>query len=516
MSGSDDNTKTPPDGPSDAGEFPPRGTDLLDHVHDAVIMIDLERRVVTWNAAAERMYGYRADEVIGQPIGLLYFPEDRTDLEERLIATLLKNGFHESDERNRRKDGQSIDVALRLAVVRNKRGEPVGMVGCSNDITRRRRAERQLEQLYESLEQRVRSRTLELESLAECLWESEATYRDLLDNANDLIQCVAPDGSFVYVNAAWKRTLGYTNEDLDKLTLFDVVHPESLDHCRVMFRKVLSGEPVERVEVRLRTKDGRTIIVEGNTNCKFEKGQPVSTRGIFRDITDRKQAEEAVRAKQILLQELFDLQERERKLIAHDIHDGLLQYVVGARMRVETCLARVEREPPQTAGELKAALVLLDQSLEEGRRMIGELRPLVIDEQGVVEAIRFLASDKRFCAGIDVDFQSQVTFDRLDPMLEGAVFRIVQEALTNVKHHSQATSATVRLTEENHQLVLEIRDQGVGFERDRVANNRFGVRGIEERARLFGGQALIETAPGKGTRVHVEIPLPPAGSGIGG
>jgi len=346
--------------------------------------------------------------------------------------------------------------------------------------------------------------------MAECLWESEATYRDLLDNANDLIQCVAPDESFVYVNAAWKRTLGYTNDDLDKLTLFDVIHPESLDHCRATFRKVLAGEPVQRVEVRLRTKDGRTIVAEGSTNCKFAKGQPVSTRGIFRDITDRKQAEQAVRAKQILLQQLFDLQERERKLIGHDIHDGLLQYVVGARMRVDTCLARVEQEPPETAAELEAALVLLDQALEEGRRMIGELRPLVIDEKGLVEAIRFLAGDKRFCGGIDVEFQSQVTLDRLDPMLEGAVFRIVQEALTNVKHHSGAASATVRLAEENNQLMLEIRDAGVGFERDRVANNRFGLRGIEERARLFGGRATIETAPGKGTRVRVAIPLPPA------
>ncbi|MFV2065826.1 MAG: PAS domain S-box protein [Pirellulales bacterium] len=506
MSGSDDNTKAP----ADAGLFLPRDADLLDQVHDAMIMVDMKGDVVSWNAAAERMYGYRAEEAVGRDIGFLYFPEDRASLEERLTAPLLERGFHESDERNRCKDGRPIDIALRLSLVRNERGEPVGIVGCSNDITPRRRAERQLQKLYASLEERVRSRTLELESLAQRLRESEATYRDLLDNANDLIQCVAPDGSFVYVNAAWKQTLGYTDEELKELTLFDVIHPESLDHCRAAFCKVLNGEPVPRVEVRFRTKDGRTIIVEGNTNCKFEGGRPVSTRGIFRDITDRKQAEEVVRSKQLLLQQLFDLQEKERKLIAHDIHDGFLQYVVGARMRVETGLARVENEPPQSAEELQAALVLLDQALNEGRRMIGELRPLVIDEEGIVEAIRFLASDKRFCAGLDVKFQAPATFRRLDPMLEGALFRIVQEALTNVKHHSQATSATVRLVEAGNRLVLEIRDEGLGFELDRVASNRFGVRGIEERARLFGGEATIDTAPGKGTRVRVEIPLPPA------
>ncbi|GJQ58597.1 MAG: PAS domain-containing sensor histidine kinase [Candidatus Scalindua sp. AMX11] len=126
------------------------------------------------------------------------------------------------------------------------------------------------------------------------LRESEEKYRDLLDNANDLFQSVKPDGVFIYVNRKWKETLGYSDEEVVHLTLFDILHPDSPSNCIEALRRVMKGEKVDRIEVIFLTKGGRMINVEGSISCIFQEGKPVAIRGIFRDITERKQMAETL------------------------------------------------------------------------------------------------------------------------------------------------------------------------------------------------------------------------------
>ena len=128
----------------------------------------------------------------------------------------------------------------------------------------------------------------------ETLSEIEERYRDLLENVNDMIQAVGPDGSFLYVNRAWKEKLGYGNKEIKNLSIFDIIHPNSKKHCMEIFKRIMSGENIDSIEATFVTKDGKEVIVEGNVNCRFKDGKPVSTRGIFRDVTKHKKAEEAV------------------------------------------------------------------------------------------------------------------------------------------------------------------------------------------------------------------------------
>jgi len=164
-------------------------------------------------------------------------------------------------------DGSIIFVEA-TAVLIEYRGKPAVM-GTFIDITERKQAE-------------------------DALKEAEITYRDLLDNTNDLIQSVKPDGHFRYVNNAWRKTLGYSDEELSNLTIFDIIHPDNLQHCQMVFQKLMSGERVARVELAFISKSGRVILVEGNVNVKLTDGDPVYTRGIFRDITKSKYLEEHV------------------------------------------------------------------------------------------------------------------------------------------------------------------------------------------------------------------------------
>jgi PAS domain S-box-containing protein len=125
--------------------------------------------------------------------------------------------------------------------------------------------------------------------------ESEEKYRNLVENINDMVQSVKPDGSFVYVNHAWQETLGYNEEEVKRLSLFSIIHPDSQAHCTETFKRVLAGENVKGIEVKFVTKDGRIIIVEGNARCLFVDGKPVNTYGIFRDITEHKKMEESLK-----------------------------------------------------------------------------------------------------------------------------------------------------------------------------------------------------------------------------
>lgn len=131
----------------------------------------------------------------------------------------------------------------------------------------------------------------EQEKTRQSLAESEERYRDLFENANDLIQMVAPDGTIQYVNRSWKETLGYTDAELSEINLQDIIHPEHFDICMLAFQKLLTGENIDSIETTFVTKDGRSIELEGSINCNVVDDKPVSSRGIFRNVTARKKAE---------------------------------------------------------------------------------------------------------------------------------------------------------------------------------------------------------------------------------
>ena len=139
----------------------------------------------------------------------------------------------------------------------------------------------------------------------EALRESEEKMRDLFENATDLIQSVAADGHFLYVNRAWLETLGYKEGDIAQMTVYDIIHPDCKEHCMDMFERVMSGEKIEQVQAEFVTKDGKKISVEGSVNCKFIDSKPIATRAIFRDITERLKTEEELRLQQAQTERLL-------------------------------------------------------------------------------------------------------------------------------------------------------------------------------------------------------------------
>ncbi len=263
---------------------------------------------------------------------------------------------------------------------------------------------------------------------------------------------------------------------------------------------VLSGMEDETLALRAVQEGAQDYLVKGEVDANV-------LERTLRYAIERVRAEEGIRTEQRLLRRLLQLQERERKLLAYEIHDGFIQDVVGAKLITESMHHEMEKQKCSSLPQLEIVRELLGKAINEGRRMISDLRPMIIDEQGIIVAIQYLISEARPEGELEVTFHHETRFDRLPPLLENVIFRIVQEALTNVRRHSQAGKAEVNVTQDSDQVFIEIRDNGIGFDRAQVPDDRFGLRGIEERARLFEGSAVIESTVGEGSRVFVELPL---------
>lgn len=345
----------------------------------------------------------------------------------------------------------------------------------------------------------------------------EATRRlaGIVQAADDAIISATTDGIITSWNEGAQRLLGYRSEEaIGQSVLTLQPHDVSLQPAELL-HAFQRGEKLINVETQRLHKTGRRVPVSLTISpLKKDEDTIDGFCAILRDITERKNAEKTIQSEQKLLRRLLEIQERERQMLAHDIHDGFVQYIVGAHMILQSGERQLESQNVAIPESLTTVGDLLQRAIAEGRRLIGELRPMVIDERGFLEAVRHLIADAKHHFGLEVALTARVDFDRLDPKLEGAMFRIVQEALNNIRRHGQTDRAEVRVVQQDGTVRIEVQDYGVGFEPEAVPAERFGLRGIKERARLFGGRAWITSHPGTGTLVVAEMPcIPQSGSG---
>ncbi len=377
----------------------------------------------------------------------------------------------------------------------NADGQPVSMLGTIQDITQRKLAEEEL-----------RKNKAILNAAVECLpfdfFAIGCDGRFLLDNAVSRAKCgplvgktpveVAPTAA---VRALW------------------------LDNNQRAF----AGETV---------KGEATVALHGEEKFVYNVITPIrdgshfyGILGVIVDITERKQAEEALqkahdeldqrvkeRTAELLkehrnLKHLLHASDHERQLIAYEIHDGLAQQVAAALMQLQAFDHLKDKNANDAANAFEAAMTMLQQGHFEARRLIAGVRPPILDESGVVEAVAHLVHEVARDNAPKIENRSRVQFDRLDPILENAIYRITQEAVTNACKHSKSERISVSLLQRADRLRIEIRDWGVGFDPKAVPTNHFGLEGIRQRARLLGGKFRIKSKTGAGTRVMVELPV---------
>jgi PAS domain S-box-containing protein len=393
-----------------------------------------------------------------------------------------------------------------------------------------RRKSRQLESLNRELEQRVAERTEEVEKRAEALQQlnSELARKNqdldaIVKTAPDIIFSRRADGSRDYVSDRFYEYTGSTAVSVNGLGWLDFVHPDDKEPSMAQWALcVESGENYE-CEYRLRGRDGqyrwfraRAVAIRDQTN------QVIRWYGTCSDIHDSKLVEHAMRESAVELERMVDertaalrrlsnrlmtMQDDERRRIARELHDGLGQEMVALKM----LLNGIARSPLSLQAYIGDATNVIDRATQQIRTLSYLLHPPLLDEVGLLSALRWYLEGLTERSGIDTKLEvSPTEFPRLALELETAMFRIIQEALTNVFRHSGARRAWITLTQQEGEVSVKVRDDGKGVVDGivelRSGTTGVGIRGMSERAKEFGGQLLV-TRANPGTVVEVTIPI---------
>ncbi|MGH9501253.1 MAG: ATP-binding protein [Terriglobales bacterium] len=393
----------------------------------------------------------------------------------------------------------------------NEQTEVVGMAGfvlfslvivalgesARRSTAKHKQAEEELRKAQRELELRVAERTAQLEHRGAELAEKAM----LLDLANDAIFVRSADGKISYWSAGAERLYGWpADEALGKSPqeLFRTEYPIPLP-------KILETERWEG-ELRHTKRDGSRIVVASRwTTLRNQEGKPTGWLEINTDVTARKQAEDAARA---LSGRILTLQDDERRRIARELHDSLGQYLTALKMSLHA----INTADGEIAKLVSQCSSIVDQALVETRTISYLLHPPLLDEAGVASAVRWYADGFAQRSHIKVNLDVSPEFGRLHSDVEIALFRAVQECLTNVHRHSGSSAVDIQCHLDGEQVRFEVKDDGRGIPRERLkrldayGGVGVGLAGIRERIRQLGGSLDIQSGE-TGTRVIVTIPL---------
>lgn len=368
-------------------------------------------------------------------------------------------------------------------------------------MVRIQQAQKALAEAYLGMEEQVEHRTAQLRRANQELRDSEARFRFLSEAALEGI-AIQEDGVLLAKNCVFDKMFGLqAGEGLGKNSLF-LVAPECRDMVLQKMRERYE-EPYEVLGLRL---DGTIFPVEVVArNCHFH-GRAARVV-VVRDISERKRFEEQLRQ---FPQRLIAVQENERSRFARDLHDSVNQLLSSVRFRIHSIAGQIKKSNKDLRLEIRQAEDFLGDALEEVRRISRNLRPSELDDLGLAAAIRSACAEFKTRQPIEIKLRLGRLARRLPSEIELALYRIVQEALSNVEKHARATRLLVQLRREKAFVELSIQDNGRGIsrlKRGRQKRQGFGLENMRERAGFLGGTFSVSPGPDAGTRIVVQIPI---------
>jgi PAS domain S-box-containing protein len=439
------------------------------------------------NDAAVFHSGYSRDELLRMRVTDLLLPEaaPRILSQMQVIRTQSRDRGH---GRHRLKDGRVVDVEADAHALHFRGRRAV--LGVIQDITERKRAQQALQ-------------------------ESEERYRDLAENAAELIQSASAQGQFLYVNRAWRQTLGYSEEEIARLSITDIISPRHLTHCQQVLAAIMAGETVNDVETVFVAKNGTEIIVEGSVNCRLVDGKAVATSGIFRNVTARREIEK-------MKNEFVSTVSHELRTPLTSIR-GSLGLLAGGLLTADPGKARRMVDIAVTNTDRLVRLIndILDiERIESGRvkmeKRACEATSLMLQ---AVDAVRELA-DK---AGVKLEVSPGPGRILADP---DRVIQTMTNLLDNaIKFSPQGSTISLNLGRQNGDMLFEVKDRGRGIPADRLtviferfqqvdASDRrekggtgLGLAICRSIVEQHGGRIWVESVLGQGSSFYFTLPV---------
>ncbi len=439
---------------------------LLEAPIDPLMVVDEHASIQMLNAQLEHMFGYRREELLGKPMDIL-LPERFRQRHEHHMRQYFKapkaramgTGF---ELLARRKDGVEFPVEISLTPLVT--GETHLVSAAIRDISKHQ----QVEQALREHQQRI-ALHLENTPLAVIEWDLGSTM-------------------ITAWNRAAERMFGYSLQDI-KTQPMDILFPP--DKYPADLVKPSTSE-AKRQTLANQNRDGEQMICEWYITPLTDAGaRMISMAALVLDVTTRQKA----------LEKLFTAQEEERARISRDLHDQVGQSLTAILLGINAVSAQGSSE------RIEYLKTLTSQAIEDVRRLSRALRPALLDELGLEVALKRFARELAVQSDIDVDVLVRLSANP-DHSAEIVIYRVVQEALTNVVRHAKAQHVSVIITAADERMQITIEDNGIGFEPENLDGTRnLGLVGMRERLELLGGSLHIESSPGRGTAISARIPL---------
>ncbi|MFQ5583697.1 MAG: response regulator, partial [Calditrichia bacterium] len=465
----------------------------------------------------KEVLGYEREELIGQPIASFYTqPEKRKEL----FHALKNNGYlsdYEVDFID--KAGNEVPCSLSVRIVTDDRGKPSKIVGTMRDISERKKSER-------------------------ILRESEEKYRDIFENANDLIQSVDGEGKILYVNRRWKEVLEYTDEEVENLNLMDILHKDHVSECMNLLRNLSESGEFSGVETVFVSKSGKEIYVEGNVNAQYMDGAFIASRGIFRDITERKQAEEVIQRAREEAEAANRAKSEFLANMSHEIRTPMNGVIGMAGLLLDTNLTSEQREYAEIIKNSADSLLMLindilDFSKIESGKM--DLEILDFDLRTTMEDMNDMLALRAKKKGLEL---ACLIEPEVPSLLRGDPGRLRQILINLVGNavkftHKGDVTIHIKLEDEDDEratIRFEVKDTGIGIpaeklgklfqaftQADASTTRKYGGSGLglaisKRLVHLMGGEIGAESEEGRGSTFWFTISLekqpPQASSGI--
>ncbi|MBI2837061.1 MAG: PAS domain S-box protein [Acidobacteria bacterium] len=508
---------------------------LVEGVNDySILMLDSDGRVSSWNAGARRIFGYEADEALGCDFSLFYPPEDvREGRSARMLRTAREQGKMAEEGWCTRKDASRFWADVAVTALGDPAEKPRGYSMLARDITERRGREEAI-RMYVELHQIDRailaagsSGNLAVEALTRLkalipYEEASVTlYEMTMDHCTLLAHCdrdgiTAEAGELPIIDMPGEQALSA----LEKGQTVFASNPDALRELQAITSAFSSD--VGAVACLPLLSQGKLV---GSLNLAIESTDVLSESGLesAREVASQlavathntqlfEQVQEAHQRLQTLSRRLLEVQENERRHLARELHDEVGQALTAVKIHLQ----EMDGAVGDSRSRVCESITIVDGLLRKIRDLSLDLRPLVLDDLGLVAALRSCASRQSRLSGFEVSFTATPDELRLSPDLETACFRIAQETLTNAARHAHARRVRLEIRREGCDLHLSIKDDGIGFDVSSALGRAsrgesLGLLGMRERASLLGGEIEVESAPAHGTEVRVRLPIPASG-----
>lgn len=443
---------------------------IVEHSNDAIFSRTFSGIVTTWNAAAERIFGYAAREIIGRSSRVL-LPRGQRDEFRRLVARIHRGEVVEHYETRRlRKDGQTIQVSLTLSPVRDARQRLTGFSTIARDFTEERR-------------------------MINLLARREHELRDLFEQASVGVVLTARDGAILRSNRAFAGLLERASETVTGRKL-DEFHPDPA-MIGGMLARLAARQTLHNVSTELLTRDGQRRHVLVDANALWENGRFVHARWFIRDISRRKQLE----------RELLELSESERRGFAQELHDGLGQQLGGVAYLCNVLREKLAERGAPEAGDAARIFGLVREAIENTRGIARGLSPIRSEPDGLVHALRELAAQTAKLFPVRCRFTCRPPVLVGNASLAAHFYRIAQEAVNNALKHAAPRRINLRLHAARGKVTLAVTDDGKGIGPLSPTREGLGLHIMQYRAGLVHGALAVQPRRGGGTEVICVAPI---------